>query len=143
MVTVRRWYMFLICMISLQSVTWALIALLQDTVLGEHAPLAIAFQSAVIIVGLPVFLGHWLWAQRLAVRDPDERGSVLRCLYLYATLAMFLAPFADTLYDLVASLLALAIGEPREVALFFGRPATDAVRQPSGACIFLVSAPPA
>jgi len=30
MVTVRRWYVFLVCAVSLQSVTWAVIAQVTD-----------------------------------------------------------------------------------------------------------------
>ena len=64
MVTVRRWYVFLVCAISLQSVTWAAIALLRNLLmLGRAAPVsAIAFQMAVVVIGLPLYLVHWLWA---------------------------------------------------------------------------------
>ena len=82
MVTVRRWYVFLVCAVSLQPVTWAVIALLRNLFIsGRGAPVtAIAFQIAVIVIGLPVFLVHWLWAQRLAGRDADEHESALRRL---------------------------------------------------------------
>ena len=80
MSNIRRWYVFLVCGISLQSITWAVIFLLRSLLwLGDRTPAAsIAFQIAVIIVGLPVFLLHWLWAQRLSNKDPDERGNLLR-----------------------------------------------------------------
>ncbi len=114
MATVRRWYIFLVSAISLQAVTWAVIALLRNLVTpGYDAPTdAIAFQIAVIVVGLPIFLGHWLWAQRLAGRDLEERGTPLRRLYLYITLAAFLGPFVANVYDLIAGLLWLAFGGP-------------------------------
>lgn len=110
MVTVRRWYVFLVCFIALQGVTWAVIALLRGVLLGTSTPLATAFQIAVTIIGLPVFLGHWVWAERLVERDADERASVLRRLYLYGTLAAFLAPIAVDTFSLLETLLMLSLG---------------------------------
>ncbi|HLB50475.1 MAG TPA: DUF5671 domain-containing protein [Anaerolineales bacterium] len=121
MVTVRRWYVFLVCAVSLQSVTWAVIALLRNLFIsGRGAPVtAIAFQIAVIVIGLPVFLVHWLWAQRLAGQDTDERESALRRLYLYGTLAAFLGPIAANTFGLIATLLGLAFGGRRTDFGFF------------------------
>ncbi len=102
---VRRWYTYIVSFIALQGVTWAIIALLRNIFLPATNELAVAFQIAVIIIGLPVFLGHWLWSQREAAKDEDERESVVRHLYLYGTLAAFLTPFVTNLYDLLGSLL--------------------------------------
>jgi len=115
MVTVRRWYIFLICAISLHAVAWAVIALLQNLFLkASQAPVtAIAFQIAVVVIGLPIFLVHWLWAQRLAGRELDERESALRRLYLYGTLAGFLGPFLAHSFDLFVWLLRLTFGAPQ------------------------------
>src|SRR5687768_4000269 len=103
MVVVRRWYLFFVCLISLQAVTWAVIVLLRDLVapIGQVPLDTIAFQAAVILVGLPLFLVHWLWMQRLARNDPGERESAVRCLYLYLTLALFMLPFVNNGYHLV------------------------------------------
>src|SRR5437899_12515076 len=46
----------------------------------------VSFWGATALVGLPVWLLHWLWIQRTARADPDERASTLRRLYLYAVL---------------------------------------------------------
>ena len=121
MATVRRWYIFLVCFISLQSVAWAVIALVQDLFAsGGNSSIAFtAFQIAVIIIGLPVFLAHWLWAQRLAGKDSDERASALRRLYLYGTLAAFLSPFAVVVFDLLATLLSLPFGAPQSDFAFY------------------------
>ena len=43
--------------------------------------------GAVTLVGLPVWGIHWWIAQRLARRNPDERASAIRRLYLYVVLA--------------------------------------------------------
>ncbi|HWQ13489.1 MAG TPA: DUF5671 domain-containing protein [Roseiflexaceae bacterium] len=112
MLTVRRWYILLVSAISLQSVTWALIALLRGLLVDrtESPVTATAFQIAVVLIGLPVFLVHWLWAQRLAAAEPAERASALRRLYLYASMASFLGPLLASAHDLVAGLLGLALG---------------------------------
>ncbi|MBU0702652.1 MAG: DUF3842 family protein [Chloroflexi bacterium] len=107
MSTVRRWYIYLVSAISLQAVTWAIIALLRNLFISrlDPPPTAIAFPIAVILIGLPVFLAHWLWGQRLAGRATEERGATLRRFYLYGTLAAFLAPFTANAFDLIGALL--------------------------------------
>lgn len=129
MITIRRWYVFLVCAVSLQSVTWAVIALLRNLLArsGAAPVTAIAFQIAVIIIGLPLFLVHWLWAQRLAGRDSDERESAVRRLYLYGTLAGFLGPFAANTFTLADRLLRLAFGEQRRDVAYSELPPTQAV----------------
>src|SRR5258708_868169 len=47
---------------------------------------SVSLWGATALVGLPVWLLHWLWIQRTARADPDERTSTLRRLYLYAVL---------------------------------------------------------
>ena len=37
---------------------------------------------AVIIIALPIYLIHWLWAHRTTTREADERASIPRRLYL-------------------------------------------------------------
>jgi len=121
MITVRRWYIFLVSAISLQAVTWAIIALLRNLLTqGFSAPVeATAFQIAVVVIGLPVFLVHWLWAQNLARQTVDERQSVVRRLYLYGMLAGFLGPFAANTYTLVVTLLRLLVNDPNPGRGFF------------------------
>ena len=112
MIAVRRWYIFLVCAVSLHSVTWAGIALLRNLLaVGRQTPLTtIALQVAILIIGLPLFLVHWLWAQRLATRDVEERESAVRRLYLYGTLGGLLAPFIANAFSLLWTLLWLALG---------------------------------
>ena len=98
--SVRRWYVYLACAISIQAVCWAIIALLRNILFDLTADL-IALQCAVIIVGFPLFLAHWVSAQRLVQHDEEERVSPLRRLYLFVMLAAFLAPLLFQLYRLV------------------------------------------
>lgn len=122
--TVRRWYLFLVATISLQSVTWAIIALLRNVlgVWGQPSTEAIAFQVAVIVIGLPVYLIHWLWAQRLAAADPEERAHSLRRLYLYGNMAALLIPAVSNAFDLSSGLLGLLLdpGSPWHGSYAFG-----------------------
>ena len=112
MSAVQRAYIYLACIASLQAVTWAAISLLRRLLApGIYTSLeATSFQIAVVVVGLPIFVAHWLWARRLAGRDPEERGAVLRRLYLYGTMASFLAPFVANAFELLEALLGLALG---------------------------------
>ena len=109
----RRWYIYLVCAISLQAVTWAVIALLRNMLAGGGGGItAIAFQIATIIITLPLFLVHWLWAQRLADRDIEEREASLRGIYHYGMMASFLGPVIANAYSLISLLLWLATGKP-------------------------------
>lgn len=112
--TARRWYIHLVCAISLQSVTWAVIALLRNLLAGGRGTTGfIAFQISVIIIALPLFIVHWLWAQRLAERDINEREASLRGLYLYGMAGGFLGAGIANAYSLFANLFWLAIGKPK------------------------------
>jgi hypothetical protein len=107
---VRRTYVYLVSLVSLQAVAWAVIALLRD-LLARGIGWSIedrALQLAIIVVGLPIYLVHWLWAQRLAGREPAERRATLRHLYLYGAMASFLGPFVASASGLLAYLVWLA-----------------------------------
>jgi hypothetical protein len=111
--TARRWYIYLVCAVSLQAVAWAVIALLRNLLAGGHGEItAIAFQIATIIIALPLFLAHWLWAQRLADRDINEREASLRGTYHYAMMAGFLGPVIANAFSLIAYVLWVATGRP-------------------------------
>lgn len=107
MLSVRRWYIYLVSGISLQSVTWAVIFLLRNLIVPEleSSTLELAFFIAVIIIGLPIYIAHWFWAQRLANNDPIERGATLRRAYLYGMMAVFLIPLIANIDGFVGSLI--------------------------------------
>lgn len=108
MSNVRNWYIYIICAITLQAVTWSTINLLRNLYIFGSETNATALQIAVILIGLPVYLVHWLWAQRLARKDVEERGGILRCLYLYGIMAGFLGPLIPNTFDLLRSLAGVA-----------------------------------
>lgn len=109
--TTRQWYIYLVCAISLQSVTWAVIALLRNLLAGGGGNVtAIAFQIATIIIALPIFLVHWLWAQRLAQREISEREADVRGIYHYGMMAGFLGPVIANIYSLTSHAVWVAAG---------------------------------
>lgn len=106
MSNVRRWYVYLVSAISLQAVAWAVILLLRNLVVsGLDLPADMtALQIAVIVIGLPFYLVHWLWGQRLATVDVEERGDTLRRLYLYGTMAGSIGTAAGQTFFLLRAL---------------------------------------
>ncbi len=111
MLTVRRIYLYLVSAISLVGVTWSVIGLARLIVsegIGQGQIIGLATWLAIIIVGLPIFLFHWLMAQRLTDRDEEERSSIVRRIYFYGIMAAGATPIFSNIYRLVDNgLLAL------------------------------------
>ncbi|HEX9117688.1 MAG TPA: DUF5671 domain-containing protein [Anaerolineae bacterium] len=103
MKTVRRLYFYAVAFISIEVVLWGLISLVRSivdqTVGGQAQVLARAL--ALILVGMPIFLFHWLWAQRLAGRDPEEQTAGVRAFFFYAILISTLIPLAQNVLALI------------------------------------------
>jgi hypothetical protein len=112
MKTVRRLYFYAVALISIEVVLWGLINLLRSilgqTVGGTAGVLARAL--ALTVVGLPIFLFHWLWAQRLASADSEERTASLRAIFFHGILLGTLIPLVQNLLALVNRLLLGAAG---------------------------------
>ncbi len=111
MATIRRVYIYLVCAITLQAFGWATINLVWSVdPFGPRAPVAmIALEIAMIVVALPLYLAHWLWAQRLAVSE-EERGDVWRRIYLYGMLGIFLFAFTVQVVNLISALAHVGLG---------------------------------
>lgn len=63
MKTVRRLYFYAVALISIEVVLWGLINLLRsivDQTIGGQAQ-SLASALALTLVGVPIFLFHWLW----------------------------------------------------------------------------------
>jgi hypothetical protein len=112
MKTIRRLYFYAVALISLEVVLWGGIGLLRSIVaryeLGEADALARAL--ALILVGVPIFLFHWLWAQHTASRDEEERDASLRAIFLYAAMIGTLVPVTQNLLALINRLLLGGMG---------------------------------
>jgi hypothetical protein len=103
MKSIRRLYFYLVAFISIEIVLWGLVGLLRsivdETVSGGADALAQAL--ALILVGVPIFLVHWLWVQRAAARDEEEKTASLRAVFLYAILLATLIPVIQNLLSFI------------------------------------------
>jgi hypothetical protein len=99
MKSIRRLYFYLVAFISIEIVLWGLVGLLRsivdETVSGGADALAQAL--ALILVGVPIFLIHWLWVQHAAARDEEEKTASLRAVFLYTILLATLIPVVQNL----------------------------------------------
>lgn len=94
MKSIRRLYFYLVAFISIEVVTWGLIGLFRSIVSRavSGGSNALAQALALVLVGLPIFLVHWLWAQRASAREEEEKTASLRAVFLYAILLATLIP---------------------------------------------------
>lgn len=109
----RRVYLYLVSAITLQAVAWSIIALLRNLTgsgLQRAATSTIAAQIAMILVGLPLYLVHWRWAQQAALQKEMERTSAARRVYLDGMLLAFIFPFLSSAINLLQTLLYTLLG---------------------------------
>src|SRR5512140_2685374 len=111
--SIRRLYFYLVALISLEVVIWGLINLLRTTFSsGLTFPGAdtLAQALALILVGVPIFAVHWLWAQNVSAKDPEEHSASLRAVFLYAVLLMTLIPVVQNILALINRTLIVSAG---------------------------------
>jgi hypothetical protein len=111
MKTVRRLYFYAVALISVEVVLWGLINLLRsivDETIGGAAD-ALAQALALVLVGVPIFLFHWLWAQRSSARDEEEQTASLRAVFFYSVLLGTLIPVAQNLLALINRIILAAV----------------------------------
>ncbi|MEA3351809.1 MAG: DUF5671 domain-containing protein [Chloroflexota bacterium] len=104
MKTIRRLYRYIVAFISLEVVLWGLIKLARATFAGEIIGgnvSQLAGSLSLILVGGPVFLLHWLPAQRSAQEDEEEYSSRIRAFFLYGALLATLIPIAQNALGLI------------------------------------------
>ena len=129
MKSIRRLYFYLVAFISIEVVLWGLISLLRsvvnDTISGGADALAQAL--ALILVGVPIFLIHWLWAQRAAASEDEEKTATLRAVFFYAILLATLIPVVQNLLSFVDRALIRGAGLEvgRAFSLFRGQTLAD------------------
>lgn len=104
MKTIRRLYFYAVAAISIEVVLWGVIGLLRSIfnarqVVDSASTLAQAL--SLILVGMPIFLFHWLWAQRASAQDDEERSSTIRALFLYGILLGTLVPVVQNTLALI------------------------------------------
>lgn len=97
--TIRRLYFYLVAFITFEVVLWGVIGLLRSILspgVGGTGD-ALASSLALILVGVPIFALHWLWAQRASSTEQEEQVSSLRAIFLYGVLLATLIPVAQNI----------------------------------------------
>lgn len=104
MKTVRRLYFYAVAFISFEVVLWGLIGLIRSIVNPDiitDSAQALAIALSLILVGVPFFLVHWLWAQRVSAREEEEKTATVRAVFLYGALFATLLPAVQNLLALI------------------------------------------
>lgn len=112
MKSIRRLYFYLVALIAVEVVTWGLIGLLRsivDQTISGGAD-ALAGALALILVGVPIFLIHWLWAQRVSAHEDDEKTASLRAVFLYGILLGTLVPVVQNVLSFINRALVQSAG---------------------------------
>jgi hypothetical protein len=93
-VILRRLYLYLVSIAALGVLAFGLAQLgntillfVFDRVITDSDRSALAGYSAMVVVAFPVWVVHQWFARRFAVRDPAERASGIRHLYVYLACA--------------------------------------------------------
>ncbi len=111
MQTVRRLYFYAVAIVSLEVVIWGVIGLGRTIItlnqLVGSPTSQLAGSLALVLVGLPVFIIHWVTAQREALRDAEERITRVRAIFLYGVLLGTLIPIVQNGLALVNRFLLL------------------------------------
>jgi hypothetical protein len=123
MKTIRRIYLYAVAFVSLETVLWGTINLARSmaagrTVAGNTSQLAGAL--SLILVGVPVFLLHWWFAQRLALQEVEERSARIRAIFLYGSVLAAGIPVAQNVLALASRLLSFAFGLTAQAAFIGG-----------------------
>ncbi|MBX3036431.1 MAG: hypothetical protein KF758_05925 [Anaerolineales bacterium] len=95
MKTIRRLYFYAIAFISVEVVLWGIIGLLRSIVNQNEitsGTTSLAQALSLILVGVPIFLFHWLWAQNNSKKDDEENSASVRAIFLYGMLLATLLP---------------------------------------------------
>jgi len=127
--TIRRLYFYLVTLISLEVVIWGLVNLLRTTVdllPGKGGADLLSNGLSLVLVGLPIGLLHWHFAQREALKDEDERATRIRALFFYALRAAILVPVVQSLLAIFSRLLLDLLGlNPATALVGSGQTAID------------------
>jgi hypothetical protein len=104
MKTIRRLYFYAIAFISIEVVLWGIIGLLrsiinQNEITSGVSTLAQAL--SLILVGVPIFLVHWLWAQNISKKEEEENSASVRAIFLYGMLLATFLPAIQNVFALI------------------------------------------
>ncbi|MBL8063030.1 MAG: hypothetical protein JNK32_08440 [Anaerolineales bacterium] len=104
MKTIRRLYFYAVAFISIEVVLWGVIGLLRSIINTEEivsSASALAQALSLIFVGVPIFLIHWVWAQRASAKEEEENSASVRAVFLYGILLATLIPVIQNFLALI------------------------------------------
>ncbi|NJN80497.1 MAG: hypothetical protein HC797_08505 [Anaerolineales bacterium] len=104
MKTIRRLYFYAVAFISMEVVLWGIIGLLRSIFNNNEitsGATTLAQALSLILVGVPIFLFHWLWSQNVSAKDEEEKSASLRAIFLYGILLATLVPAVQNLLALI------------------------------------------
>ena len=104
MKTIRRLYFYAVAAISIEVVIWGIVSLLRsifDANKIVEGTSTLALSLAFILVSVPIFLVHWLWAQRASAKDNEEKTASVRAIFFYGILLGTLIPAVQNLLALI------------------------------------------
>ena len=122
MASLRRLYTYGAALAALEAWLWSLVSLTTKALRGAlwARPEDLAGALAAFIIGLPVFVFHWRWAQRDAAAREEERHAAVRAGALYLALALAWGPAFHAAAALLARGLEGLLPLPQWTTLFPG-----------------------
>ncbi len=123
MSTIRRLYLYAVAFVSLETVLWGAIRLVRSILPGgslEARTGQLAGALSLILVGVPVFLLHWMLVQRNAAQDEEERYARIRAFFLYGTLLATLVPVVQNILAVFDRGLTILFGLSADLAMVGG-----------------------
>ncbi|MGI8914713.1 MAG: DUF5671 domain-containing protein [Chloroflexota bacterium] len=128
MTTIRRTYTYLLALAGLlvtvaagagmASLIVSTLTIPGGTILSaDDVRTRASLYLAELVVGLPVWLGHWLAAERGVVRRPEERQARQRRLFLAVIFAVTSVVALFALHDLLRFILTLPSGKATPATL--------------------------
>ncbi len=102
MKTIRRLYFYAVAFISLEVILWGMISLVRSFFGNriQNGVETLAQALSLILVGVPIFLFHWILAQRFAAKDDEDKTATVRAVFLYGILLATLIPVTQNLIAL-------------------------------------------
>ena len=103
MKTIRRLYFYAVAFISLEVILWGMISLVRSFFGNriENGVQTLAQALSLILVGVPIFLFHWILAQRFSAKDDEEKTASIRAVFLYGILLATLIPVVQNFIALL------------------------------------------
>ncbi len=92
---VRRFYFYLVTIISLELVLWGVYALISNIWNAPGSDSLVDLMArglSQVLIGFPIFVLHWRTIQHDYEQDPEEKSSIIRAIFFYALRLATLLP---------------------------------------------------